>query len=49
MGVEDDAEEFEVETESDEVLFTIRVIEDEDEPTVFEYRITALGIEPVDE
>ena len=47
-GAHDDAEEFEAEVEADEMLLTVRVIEGDDEPIVFEYRVTPLGIDPLD-
>ncbi|HVE76695.1 MAG TPA: hypothetical protein VND22_08025 [Actinomycetota bacterium] len=45
---DDDAEEIESEIESDEVHLTVRVVEGDDEPVVFEYRVTPLGIEALD-
>lgn len=47
-GEEDEAEEFEAEVQSAAVLLTVRVVENDDEPEVFEYRITPAGIEPLD-
>ncbi len=45
---DDDVEEVESEMESDEVLLTVRVVEGDDEPVVYEYRVTPLGIEALD-
>lgn len=48
-GIDDDAEEFETEIKADEILLTVRVLEEgEEEPAIMEFRITALGIETID-
>ncbi|MCA1838949.1 MAG: hypothetical protein ABR507_08825 [Actinomycetota bacterium] len=47
-GSHDDAEEFEAEVEADELVLSVRVIDGDDEPIVFDYKVTDLGIEPID-
>lgn len=47
-GDHDDAEEFETEVEADELIMAVRVVDEDDEPTIFEYRVTPHGIELLD-
>lgn len=47
-GDYDDAEEFETEVEADALIMAVRIVDDDDEPQEFEYRVTPQGIELLD-
>lgn len=47
-GSHDDAEEFEAEVQADEVILQVRVLDGDDEPVVYDYKISPHGIDPID-
>ncbi len=47
-GTHDDAEEFEAEIEAEEVILQVRVLDGDDEPVVYDYKISPHGIDPID-
>lgn len=44
----DDAEEFEAEVSADALVMSVRIVDDDDEPMIYEYRVTPEGIELLD-